>query len=150
MPTQHRIRPTVRRFASRASSVVVRTLILRLTMAVVVAPTGVATLVGPSPLGRGMAFDSAGNLYAALNGTFDVHSIDTARGASSRVATLPFFMAGMAFDPTSGLLYGDVSGGSDGSLYRIDPSTWQTELVGSSGPYSLSGIGAFACWDGKE
>lgn len=79
----------------------------------------------------------AGALYMASNGG-EFYSIDPTTGTSTfkgfltldGTALTVFGMAGMAFDPVNGILYGVSSGASYSTLYTIDPGTAVATLLG--------------------
>ncbi len=114
--------------------------------------TGQATLIGPLGVSHmhGLAFD---NLTGTLYGSFGseqgdgLYRIDTSTGAATLVGHIGHFYSnpynsvhGLAFHPLTGELYGAVPGpdnplfGSenDGKLIRIDTSTGQGALIGST------------------
>lgn len=77
-------------------------------------------------------------LYAARgsNVSSDLYTVDPATGAMTSIGPTGFAITGLAFDPTSGTLYGVTSNNSPSnprSLITIDPTTGASALVGSLG-----------------
>ncbi len=109
--------------------------------------TGAETLVGPV----GPAFTFPGDLASDINpGTFriwapDINSntlikIDPNTGLGTPVGTFlnaagaPVKMVSLAFDSVTSTMYGNTAlgfGGNPDQLYRIDPNTAQSTLIGT-------------------
>ena len=102
--------------------------------------TGVATLVGPTGIqNASLAFAPNGTLYITTanvnpddpSGAFIDVNVDTVDPSTGRIRTsvpTPMFWAALAFDPTTGLLFGGTGGGNDltsvsGDIFEIDPAT---------------------------
>lgn len=83
----------------------------------------------------GDALSSA--LYGALGAslpTSDLYTIDAATGAATLVGPIGYAVTGIAFDPTTRLLYGVTSASSDSdpdSIILIDPASGAGILVGA-------------------
>ncbi len=99
--------------------------------------TGQVAIVGSLgvnfPNVAGLAFDPDSNtLYATSNGSAaNLYTIDTTTGIATFVGPLGANMPGLAYIPTTGILYG-VSGQTD-ELYQINPNTGTATIVGSLG-----------------
>jgi hypothetical protein len=78
-------------------------------------------------------------LYAAKAGpstTSDLYTVDPTTGAMTSVGAIGYAVTGLAFDPTTGILYGSTSGNSAAnphSIITIDPLTGAGTLVGDLG-----------------
>lgn len=86
-------------------------------------------------------------LYGAKAGsstTSDLYTINSSTGAATSVGPIGYAVTGLAFDPTSGVLYGSVSPNSTAnpnSLITINPATGAGTLVGA---FSIPGAFAVA------
>lgn len=104
------------------------------------AVTGQAFLVGHTGVSflESLAFDRNGTLWgAAGTPNTTLYQIDTATGTPTPVGPDNAPLAGLAFDPISGTLYG-TSGAVSGApnpdgIYRIDTATGAATLIGSTG-----------------
>ena len=102
--------------------------------------TGVAALVGTTGIqNASLAFAPNGTLYittANINpddpsGPFIDVNLDTVDASTGKIRTsvpTPMFWTALAFDPTTGLLFGGTGGGNDlasvsGDIFKIDPGT---------------------------
>lgn len=77
-------------------------------------------------------------LYAAIGGSVnsDLYTIDPATGAETSVGATGFAITGLAFDPTSGVLYGitsNLSPSNPRSLITVDPATGAGTFIGALG-----------------
>jgi hypothetical protein len=85
-----------------------------------------------------IAFDENDVLYSVAFDppSYTLVAIDPASGAVTPIGPTGDAMTGLAFDPTTGQLYGSVGGFepnvADG-IYRIDTATGQSTLVGTTG-----------------
>ncbi len=83
---------------------------------------------------KGMAFTSSGTLYlAAFNGV--IYSVDINTGASTQMAATGLHLAGLAFNPINGSLWGTVRPVSTGkdNIYKINLATGAATFVGATG-----------------
>lgn len=103
------------------------------------ASTGVATAVGSTGLDGvdAIAFDDEDVLYAAESfGSDSLYTLDPATGAATFVGNFGLArgdeILGMAFDPTTGTMFGSAGGHSD-NIYVIDLVTGAATLLGSTG-----------------
>lgn len=103
--------------------------------------TGVATAVGSTGVGwvTGLAMDGAGTLYGVHDGAASSTLVTLSKKTGTATTVAPVVdvdtddtirIGALAFDPTSGVLYG---GGYDGNVWTIDPATGSAILVGSAG-----------------
>lgn len=88
----------------------------------------------------GLAFDSAGNLFAAAKtAPFGAIYKITPTGAISTFATGVRDVTGLAFDGGGDLYAADASGAPDGQIFRITPEgTVSTFATGLVGPFGLA------------
>jgi DNA-binding beta-propeller fold protein YncE len=83
-------------------------------------------------------------LYAAKggsSGTSDLYSINPANGNSTVIGTIPWAMTGLAFDPTTNMLYGATSALSTNFstyLITLDPVTGDGTTIGSFSAYGIN------------
>jgi uncharacterized repeat protein (TIGR03803 family) len=73
---------------------------------------------------------------AAGQTTSDLYTLDPITAASTSIGATGHAFTSLAFDPTTGILYGTTSAGSaanPGTLYTIDPATGSATLVGAMG-----------------
>ena len=90
--------------------------------------SGVTKHVGPTNASRALGFDSVGNLFG-VSGTNDFVSVNTLTGATATIVQLGIEnFEDLATDPDTNLLYG-LTGSR---LYRIDPTSGGTTLIGNS------------------
>jgi hypothetical protein len=106
------------------------------------AASGVAVSLGSTGLFalQGIAFDSSDVLYAVNfnldDGSASLYTIDVATVTATLVGTTGDYMAGLAFDPIDGTLWGSGSGTASAvpdGIYTIDPTNGATTLVGETG-----------------
>ncbi len=89
----------------------------------------------------GIAFDGNDQLWAVDFGNFpfaDLYMVDEVTGATTLVGPTGFAIRGLAFDPTTGVLWGSDGGGGFGGqpadgIYTIDINTGAATLVGKTG-----------------
>lgn len=98
---------------------------------------GLFTLIGNVPGAldlSAMAFDAAGNLYVVDTAAVKLIKVDksTAAVLGSVILNPPpnGGVAGLAFDPGSGVLYFASGSGTTDNLYTVNPTTGATTLVG--------------------
>ncbi len=106
------------------------------------AVTGAATLVGNTGIVGldGIAFDKNDVLYGAETGFQDkLYTFNTTTGAPTLIGTMGAArqIAGLAFDPTTGVLYGSTGGSGItvllDILYTINTATGVATAVGPNG-----------------
>jgi hypothetical protein len=102
--------------------------------------TGVATLVGTTGIqNASLAFAANGTFYVTTaninpddpSGPFIDVNVDTVDPSTGKIRTsvpTPMFWTALAFDPTTGFLFGGTGGGNDlasvsGDIFKIDPAT---------------------------
>lgn len=113
--------------------------------------TGVGTLVGnPSPPGgiSGIDFGTGGLLFGTTvtsSGASNLLTIDPVTGALiNNIGSIGISIGDLAFDRTSGVLYGIRSNadsqGLGGNLYTINTATGAATLVGDTGAGAGGGI----------
>ncbi len=99
--------------------------------------TGLATVLAPGLFtanANALAFDPStganGRLFVAELNTNALHSYDIATGTPTFLSTISGATAieGLAFDTTTGTLYG-LSDGVPEGVYKIDPGSGQTSLL---------------------
>jgi hypothetical protein len=110
---------------------------------------GVSTPIGtPGALWThpvvGLAFDAKRSTMYGLTsgcatGASDLLEIDVTTGGAILLSGLPFRGGSLEWGP-DGDLYGGGDGNDGGNLYRINPSTGATALVGNPGFGSISGL----------
>jgi hypothetical protein len=99
---------------------------------------GSATLVGSFGVGgymAGLAYDARnGILYGTTTGTDNLYSINTATGSATLIGPLgATYMHGLAFDNSTGSLYGAYGSSFGDGLYSIDTSTGTANFIGHIG-----------------
>jgi hypothetical protein len=102
------------------------------------AATGAVVFIGSTGVGcfQAMAFDDAGVLWGiGPCGPDMLWMVDTATGGLTNGPAVNPNMVGLAFDPTSGVLYGVEWNNTSNidNLYTIDTATGATTLVGTLG-----------------
>jgi protocatechuate 3,4-dioxygenase beta subunit len=117
--------------------------------------TGVNAFLAYDPTGltyNGLAFDAAGNLYAAANGQGGFYSgngyvvqLNPSTGAVVKQSGYIGAVDGLAYDPYTGNLF--VAGGSSPNLFEVNPSTlsvvhsWNVPSSGGLDGLSADGNG---------
>jgi hypothetical protein len=85
-------------------------------------------------------------LYAARGAaatTSDLYTVDPVTAATTSIGPTGFGITGLAFDPTTGILYGSTNANSTAhpkSLITIDPATGAGTFVGSFGGKTIPDI----------
>jgi hypothetical protein len=112
--------------------------------------TGAATTIGVLGIVNtndlsAMAFDTAGNLFILDTAVASLLRVNKATGAT--LGSIPLSigslgpLAGLAFDPVTGIAYFANGGGSTNNLYTLDTTTGALTLIGPNA--GLAGL-AFA------
>ncbi len=101
------------------------------------AVTAETTLVGNTGLSflDAIAFGPGDSLYG-IDGSFNLHRINTTTAATTLIGNTGDVFAGLAFDPTTGILYGSIGGFqpvAPDAIFTINPSTGAKTLVGTTG-----------------
>jgi hypothetical protein len=110
-----------------------------------VTPTGVITDIGSAGTDiRGLSFDTNHNILYGVDGQ-DLYTINTTTGAATLIGPtgLSTFRSGIAYDPSTNVLYMNVGGGPN-SLYTLNTTTGAATLVGANGPVAGFGIDGIA------
>lgn len=112
--------------------------------------TGAVTRVAAYPSNSSkLAFNSSGTLYVLTDaesaaGTGTLRIVNPATGAVistvGSVGVAGNFMIGMAFHPTTNVLYGSYSDNVGGFLYTIDVTTRATTRVGSTAGFGVGEV----------
>jgi hypothetical protein len=113
---------------------------------------GSATLVGPFGVAgnmAGLAYDARnGILYGTTTATDNLYSINTSTGTAALIGPLGVpLIHGLAFDNSTGTLFGTYGFSQGDGLYIIDISTGTATLVGNIGffyPDHQKTVGALA------
>lgn len=108
-----------------------------------------AILVGPTGAGdvlEGLAFDANDNLYGVNVPASRLYRLDPLTGVATLIGATGVSLAGLAFDPTTGVLWASGAGccGGADNIYTLNKTTAAATLVGVTG---LGGATPDICFD---